>query len=82
MPVEVSPVLPGTPVSPGSLRSPGPSRRQVLTGGATGALAVLLPEGAAASLAPDPSLAAALRLRASELAPFAQPGGTGGIGYD
>ncbi len=53
-----------------------------LTQALGGALAVLLPEGAAASLAPDPSLAAALRLRASELAPFAQPGGTGGIGYD
>ena len=56
MPVEVSPVLPGTPVSPGSLRSPGPSRRQVLTGGATGALAVLLAASGCSRKADGPRL--------------------------
>ena len=56
MPVEVSPVLPGTPVSPVSLRSPGPSRRQVLTGGATGALAVLLAASGCSRKADGPRL--------------------------
>ena len=56
MPVEVSPVLPGTPVSPGSLRSPGPSRRQVLTGGAAGALAVLLAASGCSRKADGPRL--------------------------
>ena len=56
MPVEVSSVLPGTPVSPVSLRSPGPSRRQVLTGGATGALAVLLAASGCSRKADGPRL--------------------------
>ena len=56
MPVEVSPVLPGTPVSPVSLRSPGPSRRQVLTGGASGALAVLLAASGCSRKADGPRL--------------------------
>ena len=56
MPVEVSPVLPGTPVSPVSLRSPGPSRRQVLTGGAAGALAVLLAASGCSRKADGPRL--------------------------
>ena len=56
MPVEVSSVLPGTPVSLVSLRSPGPSRRQVLTGGATGALAVLLAASGCSRKADGPRL--------------------------
>ena len=56
MPVEVSSVLPGTPVSPVSLRSPGPSRRQVLTGGAAGALAVLLAASGCSRKADGPRL--------------------------
>jgi len=56
VPVEVSSVLPGTPVSPVSLRSPGPSRRQVLTGGATGALAVLLAASGCSRKADGPRL--------------------------
>ncbi|MDO4243404.1 MAG: GTPase domain-containing protein [Actinomyces sp.] len=42
----------------------------------TGALAQMVPAGAAARLAPDPALAAALRLRAGELAPFTRYGAT------
>ena len=53
MPVEVSPVLPGAPVSP---RTSGPSRRQVLTGGATGALAVLLAASGCSRKADGPRL--------------------------
>ncbi|MDO4899043.1 GTPase [Actinomyces sp.] len=37
-------------------------------------LAATVPAGAARALAPDPALAAALRLRAGELAPFTRPG--------
>ena len=59
MPVEVSPVLPGAPVSlvsPVSPRTSGPSRRQVLTGGATGALAVLLAASGCSRKADGPRL--------------------------
>lgn len=56
MPVEVSSVLPGTQASPRSLRNPGPSRRQVLTGGATGALAVLLAASGCSRKADGPRL--------------------------
>ena len=37
-------------------------------------LAAIVPAGAARGLAPDPALAAALRLRAGELSPFVRPG--------
>ena len=37
-------------------------------------LAAIVPAGAARALAPAPSLAAALRLRAGELTPFTRPG--------
>ena len=37
-------------------------------------LSTIVPAGAARSLAPAPSLAAALRLRAGELVPFTRPG--------
>lgn len=40
----------------------------------TGVLDAAVPVGAARALAPDPALAAALRLRAGELAPFTRPG--------
>jgi len=59
VPVEVSPVLPGAPVSlvsPVSPRTSGPSRRQVLTGGATGALAVLLAASGCSRKADGPRL--------------------------
>ena len=59
MPVEVSPVLPGAPVSlvsPVSPRTSGLSRRQVLTGGATGALAVLLAASGCSRKADGPRL--------------------------
>lgn len=42
----------------------------------TDVLAAAVPAGAARALAPDPALAAALRLRAGELAPFTRPGAT------
>ncbi|MDU0348370.1 GTPase [Actinomyces sp. MRS3W] len=42
----------------------------------TDVLAAAVPAGAARRLAPAPSLAAALRLRAGELAPFTRPGAT------
>lgn len=50
--------------------------RQSLADVVTDALAQAVPAGSALALAPDPSLAAALRLRAGELAPFTRYGAT------
>ncbi|VEG30148.1 GTPase domain-containing protein [Actinomyces howellii] len=50
--------------------------RRALSEEMSQALAQMVPTGAAASLAPDPALAAALRLRAGELAPFTRYGAT------
>ena len=48
--------------------------RQALSQALTDAVHAVVPAGAAASLAPDPGLAAALRLRSGELAPLVRPG--------
>ncbi|MBW3069666.1 ABC transporter [Actinomyces sp. 432] len=50
--------------------------RQALAQALTGVLSAVVPAGAARGLAPDPALAAALRLRAGELTPFTRPGAT------
>ena len=48
--------------------------RSALVQTLTAELATIVPAGAARALAPAPSLAAALRLRAGELTPFTRPG--------
>ncbi len=50
--------------------------RASLTGALDQAVTGMVPVGAALSLAPDPALPAALRLRAGELKPFARTGAT------
>ncbi|WP_366180168.1 GTPase [Actinomyces timonensis] len=52
------------------------SARASLTATLDAALARVAPPGTALSLAPDPALAAALRLRSGELTPFTRPGAT------
>lgn len=58
------------------LQQEGDRARELLAAALEGAVRRLVPVGTAHRLAPDPGLAAALRLRAAELRPLARPGET------